>query len=133
MADFSVRCYGDPRLHDEEEEYDPSIKECGPYRVDKLPGSIGIFEISNGIMKCTLQFHFWSKNIQQIIRFRDSLIDDTHATLNFSPGSNQSASITTKNGMTYFETYGAGGDEPVQVSIEIPNQYCVDAFNTLVL
>ena len=88
------------------------------YSIDASPPSVdryGIFGLKH----------------QQLANFVDTLKNNQSYCLSFRPGSNQNSSISTDNGMTIFSCFGAGGDCPVNMSIEVPNQYCLDAFQKL--
>ncbi|XWV25468.1 putative ORFan [Tupanvirus deep ocean] len=127
-----VECVGNPEFYDDDDR-DPADNstEPRPYPFNKLPGETAIFNIKCGDLKCCLQYGIFGLEHQKLIKFVNALRDNTECYLGFNPGANQSSYISTKDGMTTFSCHGAGGDCPIDMAINVPNIYCLDAFSKL--
>lgn len=101
------------------------------YTLNELPGNNLVINIQLGELKCCFNYDTSSLTEIQIRDFVAALIDNTKYSLHFEPGSNQGASISTKDGMTRFNSYGAGGNNPVEITVTVPNHYCISAFEKL--
>jgi len=91
------------------------------------------FTISVGELESCLHYSIYGLTEQKLSKFINAQKNNQEYSLTFKPGSNQSADIVTGGGNTVFSVDGAGGDNPVNFSISVPNKYCLDAFNNLLL
>lgn len=124
-----VECVGNPEFYDVN---DVRIdRPDSVYTIEELPGKTLEVNIKMGELKCCLDFDTSDLTNDDMSDFVVALQNDTTHTLHFNPGSNQEASIRTEKGETRFNFYGAGGNNPVDFTITVPNKYCVTAFQKL--
>lgn len=102
------------------------------YKFKDLPCKIACISIDTQFIKIEMIYNLSEITEDEFIRFVDALKNNTLCSLDMRPGSNQEASISTKNGITSFDYSGAGGSSHVDNVIHIQNKYLVDVFSRMI-
>jgi hypothetical protein len=121
-----MTCVGDPSLANEDED-----DERKHYKFVDLPANTAIFIFTSAIVDIKLSYSLCNVTVDDIINFVDALKTNNKCSICTRPGANQDASISTSEGITTFCFFGAGGDNPTEFNIKIPNENVLDAFESL--
>jgi hypothetical protein len=126
-----VICEGDPELYNSDDDEETINKERRIYKYRELPGNTVIFKFTTKLMNTSISYNMNGASLEEITAFVGALKINGKKSIYLRPGANQDASISTCDGFTTFNGFGAGGSNPVEYNTKIKNADCLSAFESL--
>lgn len=135
-TNITFECLGDPGFYyDDESDVKAKANDDDQikfYTLDKLPGNELMIRIKQDCTEYNMGISTDCITKEQFQNLVSAQLNNSKYSINVCPGSNQNAGISTSDGYTHFDQFGAGGDSPASSNFKLPNNLCVDQFKRLI-